>query len=68
MHSSDNALWQQCWRDKNTGFHQSEINAQMQRFWPSLGLAPGSRVFVPLCGKSRDLTWLGRGMRCWEWN
>src|SRR3546814_8021419 len=31
---------------------------------PPLGLATGSRVFVPLCGKSLDMAWLAaRGHR-----
>jgi thiopurine S-methyltransferase len=59
---NDNALWQQCWRDRDTAFHQTTVNRQLIRFWPSLGLAPGARIFVPLCGKSLDLLWLaGQG-------
>ena len=54
----DNALWQQCWRDNDTDFHQKTVNTNLIRFWSSLGLAPGTRVFVPLCGKSLDLAWL----------
>lgn len=56
--SRDNALWQQCWRDRQTDFHQAEVNPHLARFWPGLGLAAGSRVFVPLCGKSLDMLWL----------
>lgn len=58
MTSPDNALWEQCWRDKNTAFHQKAINPLLQRFWSSLALPVGSRIFVPLCGKSLDLGWL----------
>ena len=54
----DNELWQQCWRDNATDFHQKTVNANLIRFWSTLGLAPGARVFVPLCGKSLDLAWL----------
>lgn len=60
MTSPDNALWQQCWRERRTGFHQTTVNPLLERFWPALGLAPGSRVFVPLCGKSLDMLWLAR--------
>lgn len=56
----DNELWQQCWRDRNTDFHQTAVNPGLIRFWPSLGLNPGERIFVPLCGKSLDLLWLAR--------
>ncbi|MGZ8219431.1 MAG: thiopurine S-methyltransferase, partial [Methylomagnum sp.] len=59
MNSRDNALWRQCWRDRHTDdFHQKVVNPLLIRFWPGLGLAEGSRVFVPLCGKSLDMLWL----------
>lgn len=58
MTGRDNALWRDCWRDRRTGFHQAEVNPLLVRFWPALGLAPASRVFVPLCGKSLDMLWL----------
>jgi thiopurine S-methyltransferase len=60
MSSSDNALWQQCWRDQQTDFHQKEVNRLLTRFWQGLELARGSRVFVPLCGKSLDMIWLAQ--------
>jgi len=28
------------------------------QYWPQLHTAPNSMVFVPLCGKSRDMLWL----------
>jgi thiopurine S-methyltransferase len=54
----DNALWQQCWRDNDIEFHKKTVNTALIRFWSALGLAPGDRIFVPLCGKSLDLLWL----------
>jgi thiopurine S-methyltransferase len=54
----DAQFWHDRWQRNEIGFHQAEINSHLQEFWPQLGLAPGSRVFVPLCGKSRDLLWL----------
>lgn len=54
----DNALWQQCWRDNDTEFHQKTVNSALIRFWATLGLSPDDRIFVPLCGKSLDLLWL----------
>jgi thiopurine S-methyltransferase len=62
MTSRDNVLWQQCWRDRSTDFHQKTVNRFLSRFWPGLDLDKGSRVFVPLCGKSLDMIWLaGQG-------
>jgi thiopurine S-methyltransferase len=62
MTSRDNVLWLQCWRDQRTDFTQMAVNPLLVRFWPGLNLAKGSRVFVPLCGKSLDMLWLtGQG-------
>ncbi len=51
-------FWQQCWERDDIGFHQNEINPNLRRYWQQLQLASGSKVFMPLCGKSRDLLWL----------
>ncbi|AGZ34196.1 thiopurine S-methyltransferase [Pseudomonas sp. SWI6] len=60
----DAAFWHRKWADNQIGFHQAQVNPYLQRYWPALGLAPGSRVLVPLCGKSLDLAWLaGQGHR-----
>jgi len=49
------------WRNKKQGgFHQKKVNSLLMRFWPELNLASGSRVFVPLCGKSLDMIWLAQ--------
>jgi thiopurine S-methyltransferase len=51
-------FWHDRWRKGQIGFHQSAVDRRLQQYWPDLGLATGSRVFVPLCGKSLDLLWL----------
>jgi thiopurine S-methyltransferase len=51
-------FWHDRWRLGQIGFHQAAVDRQLQRHWPSLTLTAGSRVFVPLCGKSLDLLWL----------
>ncbi|MDD2892992.1 MAG: thiopurine S-methyltransferase [Halothiobacillaceae bacterium] len=56
----DNTSWLHCWRDRQTGFHQTTVNPLLTRFWPELGLDVASRVFVPLCGKSLDMLWLAQ--------
>ena len=52
------SFWHDRWERTEIGFHQQEINVHLQQFWNRLGLRPGQPVFVPLCGKSRDLLWL----------
>lgn len=54
----DISFWHDRWKQNEIGFHQAGFNSHLQEFWPSLGLTAASRVFVPLCGKSRDLLWL----------
>ncbi len=51
-------FWLERWERKETGFHQDEINPYLRQYWPELHLPHGSEIFVPLCGKSRDLLWL----------
>jgi thiopurine S-methyltransferase len=52
------AFWHERWRAGQIGFHQSAVDQRLQEYWLELGIAPDSRVFVPLCGKSLDLLWL----------
>jgi thiopurine S-methyltransferase len=51
-------FWHERWRTGQIGFHQPAVDRHLGRYWPELGLAANSRVFVPLCGKSLDLQWL----------
>lgn len=60
----DHAFWHARWEANEIGFHQADINPHLQTYWPALQAPPGGCVFVPLCGKSRDLLWLaGAGQR-----
>lgn len=55
---NENSLWIERWKNKETGFNQSEANPFMVKYFSHLGLKKGSRVLVPLCGKSIDMLWL----------
>ena len=58
------AFWQQRWERGEIGFHESETNPFLAQHFAKLNLARGSRVFLPLCGKTRDFAWLlGQGYR-----
>lgn len=54
----ENDYWLNRWKQGEIGFHQEEINPYLLQYWQTLDLAHGSEVFVPLCGKSRDMIWL----------
>jgi thiopurine S-methyltransferase len=51
-------FWHERWRTGQIGFHQTMVDPSLERLWPRLGLGRGSRVFVPLSGKSLDVLWL----------
>lgn len=50
--------WLDRWKRDDIGFHQNIINPYLREHWQRLHLAQNSEVFVPLCGKSRDMLWL----------
>ncbi len=52
------SFWLDRWKQNEIGFHQTDYNSHLREFWRSLSLKADSAVFVPLCGKSRDLLWL----------
>lgn len=57
-------FWHQKWERGDIGFHRNEANPLLTEHFGKLNLAKGSRVFLPLCGKSRDCEWLlARGYR-----
>jgi thiopurine S-methyltransferase len=51
-------FWLQRWREGRTGFHHERPMPLLLEHWPSLALPKGSRVLVPLCGKTLDMPWL----------
>ena len=51
-------FWKERWALREIGFHQGQFHPFLTRFFPELGLPAGSRVLVPLCGKSLDMIWL----------
>ncbi|MFG1264932.1 thiopurine S-methyltransferase [Xanthobacter aminoxidans] len=55
-------FWQARWETKQIGFHEGKPNAYLVKHLDRLGLAPGARIFLPLCGKTRDIAYLlGQG-------
>lgn len=54
----DAAFWLQRWQEGRIGFHRTEVMPLLSEHWPTLDLPKGSRVLVPLAGKSLDMIWL----------
>ena len=54
----DPAFWKTCWEEGRTGWHLDDVNQDLQVWWEHAVRDPSAAVFVPLCGRSKDLTWL----------
>jgi thiopurine S-methyltransferase len=54
----DQTFWLQRWQTNNIAFHKSDANPLLVKYFDTLALAKNSRVFLPLCGKTRDIAWL----------
>ncbi len=51
-------FWHSRWEEGRIGFHQQQYHPALSACWDALNIADSGRVFVPLCGKSRDMLWL----------
>ncbi len=51
-------FWHQKWEKNEIAFHGSEVNPLLVKHLDELALEKGSRVFLPLCGKTLDISWL----------
>jgi thiopurine S-methyltransferase len=51
-------LWIERWENREIGFNQEEPNPFMVRYFERLNLKKESRILVPLCGKTIDISWL----------
>ena len=52
------SFWHERWESNQIGFHRPTENPLLVKYFQNLSLAKGSRVFLPLCGKTRDIAWL----------
>lgn len=52
------SFWQQRWQENQIGFHLSDVNPYLKKYWPLLQINSSVNVLVPLCGKTLDLSWL----------
>lgn len=58
----DADFWHQKWENADIAFHKDEPNPLLLKYFKTLSLAKGSRIFLPLCGKTLDISWfLSRG-------
>jgi len=53
-----NNYWLDKWQTNDIAFHEQDINADLIAYANELNLKPGEHIFVPLCGKTKDMLWL----------
>lgn len=54
----DAQFWHDRWQTGRIGFHEGRVNRMLEAYLDRLPVAPGARLFLPLCGKTRDIAWL----------
>jgi len=54
----DPEFWHQRWKSNRINFHERDGNALLIAHFNALSVPAGGRVFLPLCGKTRDIAWL----------
>ena len=54
----DADFWHDRWENEQLGFHEGRPNFLLVAHFDALELPDGARVFLPFCGKTRDIAWL----------
>lgn len=54
----DPDFWHERWQRGETGFHLPAVHDLLIGHGAAVGIRPGARVFLPLCGKTQDIGWL----------
>lgn len=54
----DADFWIRRWENNEIVFHEGRPNTLLVAYFKTLNLEEGSRVFLPLCGKTMDIAWL----------
>ena len=50
--------WHDRWEQNQIGFHEGQPNVLLVEHFSALALPKGSRIMLPLCGKTVDIHWL----------
>ena len=59
----DPDFWHRRWQKNEIGFHESEGNGLLKDYFEQWALPSNARIFVPLCGKTKDIAWfLSKGV------
>lgn len=53
-------FWLERWERNEISFHRTSTHPALTTYWHQIAVDHHAPVFVPLCGKSRDLLWLSQ--------
>jgi len=54
----EHTFWHDRWENDRIGFHQETINPYLNEYVSHLKKSTSRCIFVPLCGKTKDMLWL----------
>ncbi len=54
----NNEFWLNKWKTNDIAFHEKDANPDLINYLSELNLHQGDCIFVPFCGKSKDMLWL----------
>ncbi len=54
----ESEFWHKRWDSNQIGFHEDNGNSLLKQYFEQLNLNTGDTVFIPLCGKTKDIQWL----------
>ena len=54
----EKVFWQDKWDKNELGFHRGSVNPLLEQNIQHLALNSSARIFIPLCGKTLDISWL----------
>ncbi len=54
----DNNFWRDRWASRDIRFHEGKPNQLLTEHLHKLNIKQGDTIFVPLCGKTVDMSWL----------
>jgi len=55
----EHEFWLERWQNKEIGWHKENFHSKLVELGKSI-FEEGSTIFVPLCGKSKDMIWLAQ--------
>lgn len=61
---AEHGKWHRRWNSNDIAFHEADGNHLLKKHFDMLAVAPEQTIFLPLCGKTKDIAWLlDKGLR-----